>query len=96
MDMNCVCQNLYNRIQNSLREMITTLAYNRINNEQPSTDDGSYSPNLNLLNRNNNNNYFDSNLFFNIFFFLLALVTLSSLISFRRRRRLGGNNSSFN
>ena len=88
--MNCVCNNLYNMIQNSLREMITTYANNRINSDSSSTDDGLYSPNLNLLNRNNN---FDSNLFFNIFVFLLALVTLSSFVNYRRRRRLGNNGS---
>ena len=77
-------------IQNSLREMITTYANNRINGDSSSTDDGLYSPNLNLLNRNNN---FDSNLFFNIFVFLLALVTLSSFVNYRRRRRLGNNGS---
>ena len=88
--MNCVCSNLYNMIQNSLREMITTYANNRINSDSSSTDDGLYSPNLNLLNRNNN---FDSNLFFNIFVFLLALVTLSSFVNYRRRRRLGNNGS---
>ena len=88
--MNCVCNILYNMIQNSLREMITTYANNRINSDSSSTDDGLYSPNLNLLNRNNN---FDSNLFFNIFVFLLALVTLSSFVNYRRRRRLGNNGS---
>ena len=88
--MNCVCSNLYNMIQNSLREMINAYANNRINSDSSSTDDGLYSPNLNLLNRNNN---FDSNLFFNIFVFLLALVTLSSFVNYRRRRRLGNNGS---
>ena len=90
--MNCVCNNLYNMIQNNLREMVTTYANNRINSGSPSTDDGAYNPNLNLLNRENNNS-FDSNLFFNVFFFLLALVTLSSFVNYRRRRRLGGNGS---
>ena len=89
--MNCVCNNLYNMIQNNLREMVSTYANNRINSGSPSTDDGAYNPNLNLLNRENNN--FDSNLFFNIFVFLLALVTLSSFVNYRRRRRLGGNGS---
>ncbi len=72
--------------------MVSTYANNRINSGSPSTDDGAYNPNLNLLNRENNNS-FDSNLFFNVFFFLLALVTLSSFVNYRRRRRLGGNGS---
>ena len=94
--MDCICNNYYNMIQNSLRELISNLAYNRINSNLPSTDDGSYSPNLNLLNRDNNNGTFDSNFFVNFLFFVLALATLSSFINFRRRRRFGGNNSSFN
>ena len=95
--MDCICNNYYNMIQNSLRELISNLAYNRINSNLPSTDDGSYSPNLNLLNRDNNNNgTFDSNFFVNFLFFFLALATLSSFVNFRRRRRFGGNNSSFN
>ncbi len=94
--MDCICNNYYNMIQNSLRELISNLAYNRINSNLPSTDDGSYSPNLNLLNRDNNNGTFDSNFFVNFLFFVLALATLSSFVNFRRRRRFGGNNSSFN
>ncbi len=94
--MDCICNNYYNMIQNSLSQLITTIAHNRINSNLPSTDDGSYSPNLNLLNREDNNNSFDSNFFFNFLFFILALATLSSFINFRRRRRLGGNNSSCN
>ena len=94
--MDCICNNYYNMIQNSLRELISNLAYNRINSNLPSTDDGSYSPNLNLLNRNDNNGTFDSNFFVNFLFFVLALATLSSFVNFRRRRRFGGNNSSFN
>ena len=94
--MDCICNNYYNMIQNSLSQLITTIAHNRINSNLPSTDDGSYSPNLNLLNREDNNNSFDSNFFFNFLFFILALATLSSYINFRRRRRLGGNNSSCN
>ena len=95
--MDCICNNYYNMIQNSLNELISTVAHNRINSNLPSSDDGSYSPNLNLLNRrNDNNSLFDSNFFFNFLFFLLALATLSSFINFRRRRRLGGNNSSLN
>ena len=94
--MDCICNNYYNMIQNSLSQLITTIAHNRINSNLPSTDDGSYSPNFNLLNREDNNNSFDSNFFFNFLFFILALATLSSFINFRRRRRLGGNNSSCN
>ena len=94
--MDCICNNYYNMIQNSLSQLITTIAHNRINSNLPSTDDGSYSPNLNLLNREDNNNSFDSNFFFNFLFFILALATLSSFINLRRRRRLGGNNSSCN
>ena len=94
--MDCICNNYYNMIQNSLSQLITTIAHNRMNSNLPSTDDGSYSPNLNLLNREDNNNSFDSNFFFNFLFFILALATLSSFINFRRRRRLGGNNSSCN
>ena len=94
--MDCICNNYYNMIQNSLRELISNLAYNRINSNLPSTDDGSYSPNLNLLNRDDNNGTFDSNFFVNFLFFVLALATLSSFVNFRRRRRFGGNNSSFN
>ena len=90
--MNCVCSNLYNMIQNNLRQLVSTYVNNRINSGASSTDDGLYSPNLNLLNRENNNN-FDTNLFFNIVFILLALVTLSSFINYRRRQRLGGNGS---
>ena len=94
--MDCICNNYYNMIQNSLRELISNLAYNRINSNLPSTDDGSYSPNLNLLNRDDNNGTFDSNFFVNFLFFVLALATLSSFVNFRRMRRFGGNNSSFN
>ena len=92
--MNCVCSNLYNMIQNSLREFITTYANNRINSGSSSTDDGLYSPNLNLINRENSN--FDTNFYFNVIVFLLALVTLSSFVNYRRRRRLGNNGSSCN
>ena len=94
--MDCICNNYYNMIQNSLRELISSLAHNRINSNLPSTDDGSYSPNLNLLKRDDNNGTFDSNFFVNFLFFVLALATLSSFVNFRRRRRFGGNNSSFN
>ena len=89
--MNCICSELYNRIQNSLRELVTVYTNNRINSGPPSTDDGLYRPNLNLLNRENNNTYFDNNLLLNIFFFVLTLVTLSSFVNYRRRRRLGNN-----
>ena len=83
------------RLQDSLGTLLSSLVYNRLNSESPSTDDGAYQPNFNLLDENNTNS-FDSNSFFYICMILLLIVTLSSMISTRRRRRLGGNGSSFN
>ena len=84
-----------NRLQDSLGSILSSLVYNRLNSGLPSTDDGAYQPNFNLLDENNSGS-FDSNAFFYICMILLLIVTLSSMISMRRRRRLGGNGSSFN
>ena len=92
---NCVCYHIMKRLQDSLGSLLSSLVYNRLNSESPSTDDGAYQPNFNLLNENNSSS-FDSNSFFYICMILLLIVTLSSMISTRRRRRLGGNGSSFN
>ena len=92
--MNCICYNIINRFQESLGTLISTLVNNRYNNGLPSTDDGNYQPNFNLLDENNTGS-FDANTFFYICMILLALVTFSSLLS-NRRRRLGGNGSSLN
>ena len=93
--MNCVCYNIMNILQNHLGTFISTLVNNRLNSGTPSSDDGSYQPNLNLLNLNDPDS-FDSNTLFYICLTILAIVTLSSIISSRRRRRLGGNGSSLN
>ncbi len=93
--MECVCYNLMNRLQNSLGTLLSSMVQNQYNNGLPSTDDGSYQPNLNLLNENNPSS-FNANLFFYIFMILLAIVTISSLLGSRRRRILGGNSSSLN
>ena len=61
--MNCVCYNIMNRFQNSLGNLLSTLVNNRFNNGLPSSDDGTYQPNLNLLNDNDSSS-FDSNTFF--------------------------------
>ena len=91
--MNCVCYNLMNTLQNHLGTLISTLVNNRLNSGTPSSDDGAYQPNFNLLNQNDPGS-FDSNALFYICMTILAIVTLSSIISSRRRRRFGGNGSS--
>ena len=90
--MNCECINIINRFKTSLEALISTLVNNRINSGLPSTDDGSYQPNFNLLDGNNSGS-FDGNILLYICMILLAIVTLSSMLS-RRRRQLGGNGSS--
>ena len=92
--MNCVCYNIMNRFQNSLGEIISALVNNRYNSGLPSTDDGNYRPNFNLLDENNSGSL-DGNAFFYICMILLAIVTFSSILS-TRRRRLVGNGSSLN
>ena len=91
--MNCVCYNIMNRFKNSLGTLISTLVNNRFNNGLPSSDDGAYQPNLNLLNENDSSS-FDSNTFFYICMTILLLITLTTMITSRRRRRIGGNGSS--
>ena len=91
--MNCVCYNLFNRLQTELGNIISSAANNRINSGLPSTDDGAYQPNLNLLEQNNSGS-FDTNTFIYICMILLAIVTFSSM--FRSRRRIGGNSSTLN
>ena len=90
--MSCECINLINRLKTSLELLVSTLVRNRINSGQPSTDDGSYQPNFNLI-EGNNSGSFDGNILLYICMILLAIVTLSSMLS-RRRRQLGGNGSS--
>ena len=93
--MNCVCYNLMNRFQEHLTNLLTTLINNRMRSGTPSTDDGNYQPNLNLL-EDNNTGSFDGNTFFYVFLILLGIVTLSSILSSRRGRRIRGNGSSLN
>ena len=90
--MNCVCYNIINRLQESLGTLISTLVNNRVNTGLPSSDDGTYQPNFNLLNQNNPTS-FDSNTFFYICMILLLLITLATMLT-SRRRRLGRNGSS--
>ena len=92
--MNCVCYNIINRIQTEIGNLISTVVNNRINSGTPSTDDGSYQPNFNLIEHNNTG--FDINTFFYICMILLALVSLSTLMGSLRRRRIGGNTSTLN
>ena len=89
--MNCVCYNIFNRLQNELGNLLSSVINNRLSSGTPSTDDGAYQPNFNLLD-NGNSRSFDTNTFFYIFMILLAIVTLSTMI--RSRRRIGGGNSS--
>ena len=90
--MNCECINIINRLKTSLGELISTLVNNRISSSLPSTDDGSYQPNFNLLDGNNSGS-FDGNILVYVCMILLAIITLTSMFS-RRRRQIGGNNSS--
>ena len=92
--MNCVCYNIFNRLQTELGNLLSSAAFNRLNSANPSTDDGSYQPNFNLLDDNTSRS-FDTNTFFYICMILLAIVTLSSMIG-SRRRRIGGNASTLN
>ncbi len=89
--MNCVCYNIFNRLQNELGNLLSSVINNGLSSGTPSTDDGAYQPNFNLLD-NGNSRSFDTNTFFYIFMILLAIVTLSTMI--RSRRRIGGGNSS--
>ena len=92
--MNCVCYNIINRLQTELGNMISTLVNNRINSGMPSSDDGSFRPNLHLLDDERTRG-FDVNTFFYICIILLAIATLSSLMS-SRRIGIAGNTSSLN
>ena len=92
--MNCVCYNIFNRLQTELGNLISSAAFNRLNSHNHSTDDGPYQPNFHLLD-NNTSSSFDTNTFFYICMILLAIVTLSSMIG-SRRRRIGGNSSILN
>ena len=92
--MNCVCYNIFNRLQTELGNLLSSVAFNRINSGNPTTDDGSYQPNFSLLDDNSSRS-FDTNTFFYICMILLAIVTLSSMIG-SRRRRIGGNTSTLN
>ena len=83
-----------NRFQTQLGNLLTSVINNGINSRLPSTDDGAYRPNLNLLDQNNSSS-FDTNTFFYICIILLAIVTLSTMIG-SRRRRIVGNTSSLN
>ena len=89
--MNCVCYNIFNRLQTELGNLLSSVAFNRLNSANPSTDDGSYQPNFNLLDDGNSRS-FDTNTFFYIFMILLAIVTLSTMLG--SRRRIGGGNTS--
>ena len=92
--MNCVCYNIMNRFQNELGNLLSSVINHRINSGLPSTDDGFYQPNLNLLAQSNSNS-FDTNTFFYICMILLAIVTFATMIG-SRRRRIVGNTSSLN
>ena len=89
--MNCVCYNIMNSFQTQLENLLSTIVNHRLNSGTPSTDDGAYQPNFNLLD-NNNSRSFDTNTFFYFCLILLAIVTLSTMMS--SRRRIGGNTSS--
>ena len=90
--MNCVCYNIMNAIHNHLGNLASSLVNNRLNSGQPSSDDGAYRPNFDLLNQDNTGSL-GSNALFYILMIIIAFVTLSSFIN-SRRRRLGGNGSS--
>ena len=93
--MDCICYNIMNNLQTSLINLLTTAAHNRINSGASTTDDGTYRPNLNLLDNNNQNNLFNLNTFFYILIILITFFSFTSLYNSRRRRN-GGNGSSLN
>ena len=83
-----------NRFLTELGNLLTSVANNGINSRLPSTDDGTYQPNLNLLEQNNSWS-FDTNTIFYICMILLAIATFSSMVGIRRRR-IGENTSTLN
>ena len=89
---NCVCQQLYHSISQQLTRLISSLAQNNISSGTSHSEDGSFTPNLHLLDGNNTN--FDLNSFFYTAFIIFAIITLATLLRPRRRQGMGGGSSS--
>ena len=92
--MNCVCYNIMNRIQTEIGNLVSTVINQRINSGTPTSDEGDFHPNLNLL-EPGNSNFFNINIIFYICLIILTIATLSTMTG-SRRRRLGGNTSTLN
>ncbi len=92
--MNCVCYNIYNELQRQITNLLTTAATNRLTSGASATDDGTYRPNLNLLEPSNNTS-FDLNTFFYIIIVLITFFSFATTMS-SRRRRIGGSSSTLN
>ena len=92
--MNCVCYNIINELQRQINNLFTTVANNRLNSGSSSTDDGTYRPNLNLLEPSSPNAFFNLNTIIYISIILIAFFSFASMAN--SRRRLGGNTSTLN
>ena len=90
--MNCVCQQLFSLIQTQFGNMISSVISNNISGMTSRSDDGTFEPNLNLLD-NQNIHSFDLNSIFYFCMIIAAIVMFSSLFNTRRARIMGGNTS---
>ena len=89
---NCYCQQLYHSISQQLTRLISSLAQNNISSGTSHSEDGTFTPNLHLLDGNNTN--FDFNSFFYTTFLIFAIITLMTLFRPRRRQGMSGRSSS--
>ena len=90
--MNCVCQQLFSLIQAQFGNMLSSVISNNISGMTSRSDDGTFEPNLHLLD-NQNNHSFDLNSILYFCMIIAAIVMFSSLFSSRRARIMGGNTS---
>ena len=90
--MSCVCQELFSFIQTQLGNMLSSVITNNISGSVSRSDDGTFEPNLHLLD-NQNTRSFDLNSFFYFCMVIIAMVMFSRIFNTRRGRVAGGNTS---
>ena len=89
---NCICQQIYHSISQQLTNLISSLAQNNISSGTSHSVDGSFTPNLHLLDGNSTN--FDFNSFAYTVFLIFAVITLATLFRPRRRQGFGGGSAA--